>query len=70
MNFPTMALMVQIPILPNFSVNRTACKLCLRVPSALHAPAAGYRYVGPQRSEEDEVQRFRNSFPEHKEKRK
>jgi len=30
-------------ILPNQSVNRTARKLRLRVPSALRAPAAGYR---------------------------
>lgn len=31
----------------NLSVNRTACKLRLQVPSALRAPAAGYlkRYV-------------------------
>ncbi|MDP3653280.1 MAG: hypothetical protein Q8R67_16520 [Rhodoferax sp.] len=27
---------------PNLSVNRTAHKLGLRVPSALRAPAAGY----------------------------
>ena len=27
---------------PNPSVNRTACKLRLQVPSALRAPAAGY----------------------------
>jgi len=27
---------------PNLSVNRTACKLRLQVPSALRAPAAGY----------------------------
>lgn len=27
---------------PNLSVNRTARKLRLRVPSALRAPAAGY----------------------------
>ena len=27
---------------PNLSVNRTARKLCLRVPSALRAPTAGY----------------------------
>jgi hypothetical protein len=26
----------------NLSVNRTACKLRLQVPSALRAPAAGY----------------------------
>lgn len=26
----------------NLSVNRTACKLRLQVPSALSAPAAGY----------------------------
>ncbi len=28
--------------MPNFSVNRDACKLRLQVPSALRAPAAGY----------------------------
>ena len=27
---------------PNPTVNRTACKLRLQVPSALRAPAAGY----------------------------
>jgi hypothetical protein len=27
---------------PNLSVNRTACKLRLQVPSALRAPASGY----------------------------
>jgi hypothetical protein len=34
---------------PNLAVNRTARKRCLRVPSALRAPAAGYleRY-GPK----------------------
>lgn len=31
----------------NLSVNRTACKLRLQVPSALRAPAAGYLHVGP-----------------------
>lgn len=29
-------------MMPNLSVNRTARKLRLRVPSALRAPAAGY----------------------------
>ena len=35
---------------PNPSVNRTACKLRLQVPSALRAPAAGYleRYASVQ----------------------
>jgi hypothetical protein len=38
---------------PNFSVNRTACKLRLQVPSALRAPAAGYlhRYAASSASE-------------------
>jgi len=34
--------MVDPPIWANPSVNRTACKLRLQVPSALRAPAAGY----------------------------
>lgn len=31
-----------IALTPNRSVNRTPCRLCRQVPSALRAPVAGY----------------------------